>query len=83
MKNAKQMRELAKANNAGEELLSDTYRLIEIDAERGLFQSFNLIDKEFTLLDVDYVISELVAMGYDIDTEPTSESFLTKLKISW
>jgi len=83
MKNAKEMRELAKENNAGVELLSDTYRLIEIDAERGLFQSFNLIDKEFTLLDVDYVISELVALGFDIENQPTSESFLTKLKVSW
>lgn len=83
MKNAKQMRAISKENNAGLTLLTKIERLIEIDAERGLFSSYDLIDKEFTLLDVDFVISELVALGYDVKEEDTTESFLTKLKISW
>lgn len=82
MKTAKEVRE-AMPTIGHQELMNEIEMLIEANASKGIGFMNYLVELQFTLADVDWVISELVANGYTVEQIECSSNFLTHLKIKW
>ena len=82
MKTAKEMREIAEEQNMDAMLLEDVENVIEFTSKDGLMYLEYLVENKYNLSNVDLVVSELVANGYNVE-QSKSAAYLIKLKIVW
>jgi len=82
MKTAKEMREIAEVQNMDAMLLEDVENVIEYTSKDGLMYLEYLVENKYNLSNVDWVVSELVANGYNVE-QSKSAAYLIKLKIVW
>ena len=82
MKTAKEMREIAEEQNMDAMLLKDIESVIEYTSKDGLMYLEYLVENKYNLSNVDWVVSELVANGYNVE-QSKSAAYLIKLKIVW
>ena len=82
MKTAKEMREIAEEQNMDDMLLNDVENVIEFTSKDGLMYLEYLVENKYNLSNVDWVVSELVANGYNVE-QSKSAAYLVLLKIVW
>ena len=83
MKTAQELRELGTIESVGKRLLDQMLYEIENEALYGKTSYEFLIDNRIPTASIDWAVSEMVALGYDLDdVETDSKQFITTL-ISW